>query len=48
MIVGRTLKGMLRRRAYTADRFRAMAAAAGFAGCEITSESIGFAAWLTP
>ena len=47
MIVGRTLKGMLRRRACTADQFGGMAAAAGFAGCEISSESIAFNVWLT-
>lgn len=46
MMIGRTLKGMLRRRAYTADQFREMAEAAGFAGCEIRRDSIGFAAWL--
>jgi ubiquinone/menaquinone biosynthesis C-methylase UbiE len=46
MIVGRTLKGMLRRRAYTIQQFRGMAEAAGFAGIEISRESIGFAAWL--
>jgi ubiquinone/menaquinone biosynthesis C-methylase UbiE len=47
MIVGRTLKGMPPRRAYTAGRFGGMAAMAGFAGCEISSESIAFNAWLT-
>lgn len=47
LIVGRTLKGMLRRRAYTADQFGGMATAAGFPGCEISSESVAFNAWLT-
>jgi ubiquinone/menaquinone biosynthesis C-methylase UbiE len=46
MMIGRTLKGMLRRRAYTADQFRGMADAAGFAGCDITRASIGFEAWI--
>lgn len=46
LLVGRTLKGMLRRRAYTVEQFRSMAVAAGFAGCEISRETIGFAAWL--
>jgi hypothetical protein len=44
MVIGRTLKGMLRRRAYTAEQFRGMADAAGFAGCDISRASIGFEA----
>ncbi len=47
LMIGRTLKGMLRRRAYTVERFRGMAEAAGFTGCEMSRESIGFTAWLT-
>jgi len=46
MVIRRTLKGMLRRRAYVADQFRGMAEAAGFGRCEIIRDSIGFAAWL--
>jgi hypothetical protein len=44
--IGLTLKGTLRRRAYTVERFREMAEAPGSTGCEMSRESIGFTAWL--
>jgi hypothetical protein len=46
MVIRRTLKGMLRRRAYVVDLFRGMAEAARFGCCEIICDSIGSTAWL--
>jgi len=46
LITKATFKYMLRPRAYTLDAFRAMAAEAGFSGCTVETDSIGFEATL--
>jgi ubiquinone/menaquinone biosynthesis C-methylase UbiE len=45
-VTARTLRD-LRRRAYTPDQFRRMAAASKFGGCEISTGGIGMQVWLT-
>jgi ubiquinone/menaquinone biosynthesis C-methylase UbiE len=45
-VIGRTFKGMLRRRAYGMEALRDMALAAGFTRCDIAPVGIGFEAWL--